>query len=314
VIKPLRSLPDPEALREHLAEVYGFGFSTCTLIRSLVNDVYHLTSPDDSYVFKLYRAGGHEPAEIRWEAELATHLSSAGLAVPQVMPRADGSEVGLLEAAEGARPYILSTFVSGTKPRPPFTDELYRSFGELMATFHDAADTFRPTHPRRPANLGNRLTEPLAEITPHLAQADRDLLARLANAVQEHFAQHDGQTLGICHGDVSLDNLLIDDDGLTIHDFDLSAEGYRAADFTGVATTEHWDSFVDGYTSKRRIPPDDLAAIPYLQVVGGIFNLRFHLRDKPLIRGSESINEGWADGELDALRQAAAGLLKQRAT
>lgn len=83
-----RSLPDPEALRDHLAEVYGIDFRACTLIRSLVNDVYQLTSADHSYVFKLYRAGGHRPDEIRWEAELATHLSSAGLAVPRVLRQA----------------------------------------------------------------------------------------------------------------------------------------------------------------------------------------------------------------------------------
>ena len=51
MIKTLRSLPDPEALRDHMAEVYGIGFSACTLIRSLVNDVYQLAGPEQSYVF-----------------------------------------------------------------------------------------------------------------------------------------------------------------------------------------------------------------------------------------------------------------------
>jgi Ser/Thr protein kinase RdoA (MazF antagonist) len=305
VIGTLRSLPDPRALRDYLREIYGIEFSECILIRSLVNDVYEVVGPDQSYVFKLYKAGGHQAEEVRWEAELATHLAGEGLAVPRVVPLADGSEVGLLEAAEGARPYILSTFLSGTKPRPPFTGELFRSFGELTASFYDAADSFRPTNPRRPADLANRLTEPLAEIGPKLVAKDRELLERLATAVRDHFAQYDGQSWGICHGDVSLDNILIGADGLSLHDFDLSAEGYRAADLTGVASTEHWSSFQAGYTSKRPIPEADLAAMPYLAVVGGIFNLQFHLRDKPLIRGTESVHEGWADSELDGLRRTA---------
>ncbi|TDU90658.1 Ser/Thr protein kinase RdoA (MazF antagonist) [Kribbella voronezhensis] len=309
MIKTIRSLVDPSVLRDHLGEVYGVGFRECTLIRSFVNDVYHLASAEQSYVLKLYRAGGRQPGEVRWEADLATHLSNASLAVPRVVPLADGSEVGLLEAAEGARPYLLSTFVLGTKPRPPFTGELYRSFGELIATFHDAADSFRSPHPRLPADLHHNLETPLAEIAPLLAPADRELLERLAIAVQDHFAQHDGPSWGICHGDVTLDNILQNGDGLAIHDFDLSAEGYRATDFAGVAGTEHWSSFVDGYTTRRPIPAADLAAVPYSRVVGSISNLRFHLRDKPLFRGSESINEGWADGELGVLRQAAADLL-----
>ncbi|WP_112248217.1 phosphotransferase enzyme family protein [Kribbella monticola] len=309
MIKTSRSLVDPVALRDHLSEVYGIDFRGCTLIRSLVNDVYHLANSEHSYVLKLYRAGGRPPAEVRWEAELATHLSNAGLAVPQVVPLADGSEVGLLEAAEGARPYLLSTFVLGTKPRPPFTGELYRSFGELVATFHDAADTFRSTNPRRPADLHHTLDRPLAEIAPDLAPPDRELLEGLAIAVQDHFARDDGRSWGICHGDVTLDNILQNGAGLTIHDFDLSAEGYRATDFAGVAGTAHWSSFVDGYTTKRPIATADLAAIPYLRVVGAISNLRFHLQDKPLIRGTESLHEGWVDGELDVLRRAAVDLL-----
>lgn len=33
---------------------------------------------------------------------------------------------------------------------------------------------------------------------------------------------------GVCHGDVSLDNVLLTSEGLALHDFDLSAEGWRA--------------------------------------------------------------------------------------
>lgn len=36
----LRSLPDPTALTPHLSDRYGVAFTGCTLLRSLVNDVY----------------------------------------------------------------------------------------------------------------------------------------------------------------------------------------------------------------------------------------------------------------------------------
>jgi hypothetical protein len=53
----------------------------------------------------------------------------------------------------------------------------------------------------------------------------------------------------------------------------------------------------------------DVAAIGWFDVIGRIFNLRFHLYDKPLIRGAESVGEGWADRELAGLRKAAGELL-----
>jgi Ser/Thr protein kinase RdoA (MazF antagonist) len=224
VIPTLRSLPEPVALRNHLAEVYGVAFGSCTLLRSLVNDVYELAAPDGRYVLKLYRAGGWKPAEIRWETGLSAQLARSGLPVPRVLPLPGGDHVGLLETAEGERPYVLSEFVAGTKPQPPFTDDLYYEFGRLTGRFHQAADAYSPVDPRRAADLHRRLEEPLAEILPLVAAAEESLLRALADAVRNNVAQHSGQLRwGVCHGDVSLDNVLVADGRLTLHDFDLAA-------------------------------------------------------------------------------------------
>jgi Ser/Thr protein kinase RdoA (MazF antagonist) len=299
VIATLRSLPDPRALGHHLGEVYGLPSPRCTLLRSLVNDVYEVVTADGRHVLKLYRAGRWSMDEIRWETGLSAHLGRAGLVVPQAVSLADGTEVGMLDTPEGERAFVLFTFIEGTKPQPPFDDDLYGEFGRLVATFHDAADSYSSPHPRH----AKEFDEPLPS-------AEGNLCRELAAAVRNHLAQYSGSlSRGICHGDVSLDNVLVTDAGLALHDFDSSAPGYRAADFTGVATTPHWDAFAAGYTSRRPIPAADLAAMPYLAVAGSIENLRFHLVDKPLIRGTESIGEGWAAAELEALRRAADELL-----
>jgi Ser/Thr protein kinase RdoA (MazF antagonist) len=309
VIATLRSLPDPQALRDRVAEVYGIEPTSCTLLRSLANDVYELASPDARFVLKLYGADRWTPGEIRWETGLSAHLTRAGLVVPQPVALAggtDGTDVGLLDTPEGDRPYVLSTFIIGTKPQPPFDADLFRSFGELVATFHDAADDFSSPHPRREPNLDEQLALLLTRVAP----AEENLLRALADAVRNHLAQYSGAlSRGVCHGDVSLDNVLVTGDGLAIHDFDLSGLRYRAADFTGVASTQYWADFRAGYATRRQISDADLAAIPYLDVAGLISNLSFHLVDKPLIRGTESIHEGWAQRELDALHEAAGRLL-----
>ncbi|HEY0470987.1 MAG TPA: phosphotransferase [Kribbella sp.] len=310
MIPTLRSLPDPQALARHLQQVYALQISDCRLLRSLVNDVYEVVTADIRYVLKLYRSTGWTAAEVHWESDLSAHLDEAGMLVPRVRPLADGSLVGLLDAAEGARPYTLSSFIVGTKPQPPLDDDLYHSFGQLVADFHDAADIFVSPHRRRPSDLGRWLDEPLPLILPLLPEHDQDLLSALARAVQKRIDRYAGQlSWGVCHGDVSLDNVFLTDTGLALHDFDLSAEGWRAADFAGVAATSHWDAFAAGYTTQRTLPDIDLAAIPWLSVAASIFNLRFHLHDKPLLRGTESIGEGWAAGEIASLHRAARDLL-----
>ncbi|MEU4190723.1 hypothetical protein AB0E69_02400 [Kribbella sp. NPDC026611] len=66
MLATLRSLPDPTALASHLAPRYDLDFTSCTLHRTLVNDVYHLS-------------------EILWETGLSAHLRSAGTLVPKVI-------------------------------------------------------------------------------------------------------------------------------------------------------------------------------------------------------------------------------------
>ncbi len=302
MLPTLRSLPDPAALTPYLQDRYGLAFTGCTLLRSLVNDVYEVTTTDTKYVLKLYRYGGHEPDEIRWETGLSAHLVASGLSTPTVRPLPDGDPVGLLDAPEGPRPFVLQEFVAGTKP--PYQEELYRDFGVLVAQFHELADSYVSEFPRRTADW----SQSLDELGPRLAPAEENLLRDLAEAVRNNLAQY-SPARGICHGDVSLDNLLVSGNGLTLYDFDLAGVGPRAADFTGVASTPYWQAFKAGYMTRRPITAEDEAAIPYLGVAGRISNLRFHLVDKPLIRGTESRTEGWADSELTALRQAADELL-----
>lgn len=306
MIPTLRSLPDPEALAVELGARYHLGFTSCTLLRSLVNDVYELSTDDARYVLKLYRYGGRGPDEIRWETGLSEHLRASGVPAPPVLPLPDGDAVGLLESPEGPRPFTLLGYVEGSKPRPPFTDELYADFGRQLAAFHDAAENYTSPYYRPPADLAHVLDQPLEEILA-VDATEENLLRALAGAVRNNLAQY--SKAGTCHGDVTMDNVLLTDQGLLLLDFDLSAVGPVAADFGGVATTPHWDAFKAGYAERRPITPEDEAAIPHLQVASSISNLHFHVVDKPRWRGAESLHEGWAAAELDGLRAASDVLL-----
>ncbi|GAA1555650.1 phosphotransferase enzyme family protein [Kribbella lupini] len=302
MVRTLRSLPHPDGLRDHLAEVYALPFTGCSLVRSLVNDVYRLTTPTGAYVLKLY--AGRPVAEIRWEAGLSGHLLGK-VATPPIQPLADGATCGALALPEGDRPFVLTAFVDGRKPQPPFGDELYREFGELIARFHLSASTYMPG--RRAAEHPDDLDRLVGEIVPLVSPADAEVVRALAAAVPGKVAE--GASRGVRHGDVSMDNVLVAPDGLNLHDFDLAGEGFLAADFCGVASTPYWQAFRDGYQRHREISTDDLAAIDWLGVAGRIANLHFHLVRKPQWYGTESRGEGWAAGELAELRLAAGRLL-----
>lgn len=74
---------------------------------------------------------------------------------------------------------------------------------------------------------------------------------------------------GVCHGDLSLDNLHVTDEGrIIIYDFDLAGLGWRAFDICGVywwvlqGQPEMWDAFLRAYTEIRALSDADVAAVP----------------------------------------------------
>jgi Ser/Thr protein kinase RdoA (MazF antagonist) len=304
VIRTLRSTVAPEAIAELVAGAYGVSADRCVLLRSLVNDVYRIDTADRSRVFKLYRAGHRTPDEVAWEVDLAAALD--GVVAPGVR-LIDGSSSGVVEAAEGPRPFSLWEWAPGAPPEPPFTGDLYRCFGAATAEFHAAGDRAGP--PPRRFDVTGALGWPLDEVLNAVDAADRARFAEVAQAARVRLSDMD-LDVGICHGDVSLDNVHLDGDRWTFYDLDRAGHGPRAADLAGVAATEHLDAFLDGYRSVRPFAARDLAAIPWLGVVDRIGNLHFHLVYKPKIRGTESMGEGWLQHNLEALRAQAAALLR----
>jgi Ser/Thr protein kinase RdoA (MazF antagonist) len=307
MLETIRSLPHPDALAQVVRGTYGLPADRCVLVRSLTNDVYEVTADGRRFALKVYGAGGWSIDEVRWEQGLALHLADRGVPVAAVVAPTDGGVVGVLDAPEGPRPYALTAYVDGVKPQPPYDDDLYHAFGALTARFHAAADTFTTDLPRRPLDLSTTLERPLAAVLPRLAERpdDQRRVRELGEAAGRRVAELAGHglTWGIRHGDVTLDNLHRIPGGLVLHDFDLAAPGWRAADLTGVWAFDHWEAFRAGYERVRTIRAVDLEALPWLGVIERVANLAFHLVDKPAIHGTESLSEGWVDRELDGLRE-----------
>jgi len=288
----VRSIVDPVELAALAAREYGLEVTGCVLLRSLVNDVYRLDTPSGPRALKLYRTGY---ASAGWEVGLAAH---AGAGVAQGVPLLDGRPAGVLSAAEGERSFTLWEWVPGGKPPKPRTDELYRRFGTATAEFHEATTGYPGP---AAVDVGALVEDVLARVPD---AADRSLIARLAAAAGRR-ANDTGLERGICHGDVTLDNVHVAGDRIVFFDLDRAAHGLRAADLCPAATTPQWPAFLAGYRMVRPFLETDLAALPWLNVLLRIDYLHFHLYAKPAIRGTESLAEGWVEQNLTDLRAAA---------
>lgn len=153
--------PAQKAVADLVRRSYGLDVTGCALVRSLVNDVYEVTTPKGRYVLKVYHHGGWSTNEVAWEYELVAHVRASGIPTAEGVRLLDGSFVGEPEAPEGVRPFGLTAFVDGSKPRRPFDDALYRAYGVLLARFHQAADSFATFRHRRASALRDAATTAL---------------------------------------------------------------------------------------------------------------------------------------------------------
>jgi len=310
----VRSLLAPDALAQEIENTYAIGpVRRCTLLRSLINDVYEITTQDARYVLKVYGPGHRMHGEIAWEVEMLTHLIAKQVTVAPTILRADGGHVGTLRATEGVRHTVLFAFAEGAKPEGPSQD-LYHRFGRAIAQFHQATDDFTTRQPGRVLDLTYLLDRSLAIILPALTTRAEDyaFIVRLGAATRARIAELVSQGLdwGVCHGDVSLDNIHITNDRqIILYDFDLSGLGWRACDPYGVMTwitrgkPEYWAAFLVGYQEVRALTRADQAAMPWFVPIRLLDNMRFHLDDWCRLRGALALNDSYIDDQLTTLRQ-----------
>lgn len=282
----LSSVLSPDALEVEIGRTYFIGVITeCTLLRAYVNDVYAVKTQSGRFIIKVYRANWRTESELRYELDLLIHLHQCGVGVSLPIHRKDGGLLHPILAPEGLRYIVLYQFAEGKKPSPPFSDDLYFRLGRELAKLHKASTHFKTQHKRFHLDTEYLLDKPLRAIKPYLRERHEDweFLEKLSEKVrsQIQLIERKGLSRGVCHGDVSLDNLHIDDqDRITFYDFDAGGPGWCAYDLLGVymyTKFDHrqsrWDSHIRGYQEVMKLNDSDIEALPYLHVMNTIWSL-----------------------------------------
>ncbi|SDC01615.1 Ser/Thr protein kinase RdoA involved in Cpx stress response, MazF antagonist [Raineyella antarctica] len=261
------------------------GFTSAASIRLLAeseNTSYLVTEPgtrrERSAVIRVHRGGYHDPAEIESELVWLDVLARLGtLRVVRPLETAWGERVLTFPVEGGVRHAVAFERVNGTHPDPDaLTAEEFHRLGAITATLHDSVRHLRRPVSRSswdwPHTLGASgrwgRWEDGPGMTPELvreiAPAVRLLLNRLAVYGE---AAH---RYGLIHGDLRTANLMVDEGGYTVIDFDDCGFGWFMYDFaTAVSFREtdprlaEWQAaWVDGYRTVRQLMRPDERMLP----------------------------------------------------
>jgi len=286
-------LLSPKALGETLGPLFFPGQSVvCRLYCRGINDTYRVLPDGKAFWYKLYRAGFHSLDEIQAEVDLLMHLRNAGVRACVPIADTDGSYVSEFQTATGPRFGVLYE-TAGTREfkSTEETPEKNARLGKYIARVHRALDAMPPiARPR--LDCANFIDDSMPYIREFRQVHDFDLAfveelaGRTKNALEG--LPEDKPAFGLCHGDVYEGNLRLDREGNPVlFDFDFAGYGRRAYDIAmyaynfsmGADQAKHeararrFDAFMEGYSSVRAMPEEELRTIPWFIPFRRIFNL-----------------------------------------
>jgi len=260
-------------LMSKLVPLYDIGEpASCLFWERGVNDTYQLKCDDDTYSLRIYRVGLRTLDAIEFELAALTHLHKRGLSVAHPLAKRDGSFITALQAPEGIRYAIVTSFAHGDKPD---YDDLVNAgmYGQAVAQLHNLSDDFVTDHNRPILDLEYLLDTSMDIVRPFVTKGSDEIeyLNKIAEELRQRVIAMDDEKLdvGFCHGDCHGHNVHKHDDVLTHYDFDCCGLGLRVFDLAtfkwGSAGhkefDKHWNAFLTAYKDEREIGEADLSLI-----------------------------------------------------
>ncbi|KHL05597.1 phosphotransferase enzyme family protein [Sinomonas humi] len=260
--------------------------SRVAFVKHRENHVFRVANDDGEWALKLHRRGYRSDREIESEAAACELIGSAGVRVPHPLRTLGGSYVASVGSGEGMHQATMQVWVPNASPigdsaailagGPRPADETLFDLGRTMALMHRCAEQAQtPPDYERPAWDAEGLVgaAPLwgrASELPALDVRTRSLVLELEQRLRLELGalRKSARTYGPIHGDVTMENVLRDEDGLVVIDFDDMGDGWYVFDvatacffFTGHPEAERMiERTMEGYAVERVLTPEDARA------------------------------------------------------
>jgi Ser/Thr protein kinase RdoA (MazF antagonist) len=275
-----------------LQEKYHLSTNTsCSLLKTGINDSYLVTDDEDKYVFRIYSLNWRTKEEIQEEIRLLNLLQENNIPVSYALPAIDGNYIHEFNAPEGKRSGVLFSFAKGEKLLN-FPALLHYKAGEIMAKMHRLTlnlklDRVTYTPQVILADSFKQLKKFISTETEEMAfmaSAQKYLLGELGKVKEEDIRR------GAVHLDIWFDNMSINGDDITLFDFDFCGNGWLCYDIAYYILQLHstekdenecgskMDAFLKGYESVTKISNEERRLLPMLGVSLYFFYLGIQCR------------------------------------
>lgn len=168
-------------------------------------------------------------------------------------------------------------------------------------------DTFTSSFLRESYDANTLIDEQLRLMKMHLSEAKRWKQAVALGERLKQVIANPALDRGICHMDLTLDNVHRHGDKITVFDFDSAGACWRSIEPHGVlrSSKEYFEAWLDGYRSVRPFNQHDEKAVAAFCIIGDLRVVAWELgvarssRGKPILGISDlpGVVDTWLDWE-----------------
>lgn len=246
------------------------------LVNFSENHTFAVTAADGArYCLRVHRPGYQSPQSIESElAWLDALRVDAGLPVPQPLAGRGGA---LLQQIE-TRHCVLFRHIEGEEPSfGAGLEPIFEVLGGYAARMHEhAANWARPSGFTRHVWSAGQVLDPDGlwgdwRSAPGVDASVCAVLARLDQRLRADLAAYgtDADRFGLIHADMRLGNVLVDEERVSLIDFDDSGFCWFAYDFAAAVSFHETepeiaslkDAWLRGYLPQRALTTEDMAAL-----------------------------------------------------
>lgn len=302
---------DITQVAQQLKDYHGLDSPDCKNLNTLANYAIEVTSPTGHFALKIYNPASRTAAEVEWEIDLTLHLIKNGAPVAKPVAGKNGSYLQTFVIDSQDLTAVLFEWAAGEKPKPELST--YTLIGEAAARIHNAADTFTSELPREKYDAYELLDDQLKRMKTPLEESGQYQKVYELSERMRKIITNPSLDYGIIHNDLTLDNVHLDGNTLTVFDLDSAGESWRAVEPWGVlrAAEDRFKAWLEGYRSVRKFSEEDEKAVAAFTIVEDIRNVVWKLgyakssRGEPLLQTNElpQVVDEWLQWERDKISQ-----------
>ncbi|GCE07451.1 phosphotransferase enzyme family protein [Dictyobacter aurantiacus] len=285
-------------LEQQIANQFGLSAVTCEALNTPTNDVIALTTRTGRFALKIYHLQ-RTPAEVQWEVDLVTHLMRNGAPIASPV-RGRHGYVEELRVDGRDRVAVLFEWAAGEKPAR--AEDTYALLGKAAAHIHRVADSFTSALARESYDAHTLIDEQLQRMNRHLKEAQRWEQATALGERLKRVIANPALDRGVCHMDLTLDNVHRHGEEITVFDFDSAGTCWRAVEPHAILRSSRtfFEAWLDGYRSLRPFDRLNEQVVAVFCIIGNLRGVAWDLGVAISSRGEPRLGSADLPGIVDA--------------